>query len=159
MNQKQISKESIEEPQILFNYVIIGRLIEFDAQKNPIIEINHGNQKQICRARSCVKLSAVQLGADVILVMTSENNPIITGVIETEPVEVELKQATVFTPQNTLAINGQLLNLKATECIRIECGEASITLTKEGKITIKSKHILSRAKKVNRIQGGSVELN
>jgi hypothetical protein len=41
----------------------------------------------------------------------------------------------------------------------LRCGEGSITLTRDGKIVLRGKHIVTHASGVNRIRGGSVELN
>lgn len=140
----------------LFTYTILGRLVAFDAKKCPIVEVNTEQQLQTYVARTCVKLTTTQLGAEVILVMTGENSPVITGVIEAEPVEFDI---TPLSLPNLLTVDGHVISLKAANRISIQCGEASITLTKEGRITLRGKYLLSRAKGANRIQGGSVELN
>jgi hypothetical protein len=41
----------------------------------------------------------------------------------------------------------------------LECGEASVSLRRDGKISIKGRSILSRSKGVHKIQGGSVRIN
>lgn len=49
--------------------------------------------------------------------------------------------------------------LKAEKEIVLQCGDASITLTRAGKIIIRGAYVSSRSTGVNRIQGGSVEIN
>ena len=49
--------------------------------------------------------------------------------------------------------------LRTEEEIVFECGKASITLTKSGKILIRGAYLLSRSSGVNRIKGGSVQIN
>ena len=41
----------------------------------------------------------------------------------------------------------------------LRCGKASITLTREGKVLIKGAYLSSRSSGVNRIKGGSVQIN
>jgi hypothetical protein len=41
----------------------------------------------------------------------------------------------------------------------LRCGEASLTLTREGKILLRGTYLSSRATGVHRIQGGTVEIN
>ena len=43
--------------------------------------------------------------------------------------------------------------------LTLRCGKASITLTKSGKIILRGKYIVSRSEGVNRIKGGSVQIN
>lgn len=51
------------------------------------------------------------------------------------------------------------LILEARQGLTLKCGEGSITLREDGKILIKGKDLVSRAKRVNRIKGGSVAIN
>lgn len=56
-------------------------------------------------------------------------------------------------------VDGEDLVLKAQRQIVLQCGDASITLTRSGKVLIKGKYLLSQSSGVNSIKGGSVELN
>lgn|GEM_PF-553735 len=60
---------------------------------------------------------------------------------------------------NTVCIDGQRVNITGQEEIILQCGEASITLRKDGKIVIRGKSLLNRASGVNRIMGASVQVN
>lgn len=51
------------------------------------------------------------------------------------------------------------LEITAEREITLRCGKASITLTREGKIILRGTYISSRSSGVNRIKGGSVQLN
>ncbi|AKJ41630.1 DUF6484 domain-containing protein [Pragia fontium] len=152
-------KDKISELNQLFTYTRLGRLVDFQADKIPVVEIVNGTQCETHLARSCVKLAKVQLGAEVVLLMIGDNAPVITGVIDAEPVEIEIEEQHPAFAKNIIKVDGQIVDLKATERISLQCGQARITLTKDGKISIKGKYLLSRAKGSNRIQGGSVELN
>ena len=41
----------------------------------------------------------------------------------------------------------------------MRCGEASITLTRAGKVLIRGAYVLSRSSGANRIKGAAVEIN
>jgi hypothetical protein len=56
-------------------------------------------------------------------------------------------------------IDGKTIVLNAAHTITLRCGQASITLNRDGKIVIRGTHVVSHASGVNRIRGGSVELN
>lgn len=58
-----------------------------------------------------------------------------------------------------LSLDGETRLIEAKEELVLRCGEASITLSKNGKIAIRGKYILNRATGVNRILGGSVQVN
>ena len=55
--------------------------------------------------------------------------------------------------------DGERLVVSAKEEIVLRCGAASITLTKAGKVLIRGTYVLSRSSGVNRVKGGSVQLN
>ncbi|WP_437312342.1 DUF6484 domain-containing protein [Sorangium sp. So ce388] len=55
--------------------------------------------------------------------------------------------------------DGDRLELTADKEIVLRCGKASITLTRAGKILIRGEYLLVRSSGVNRIQGGSVQIN
>jgi len=55
--------------------------------------------------------------------------------------------------------DGERLVVTAKEQIVLRCGKASITLTKAGKVLIQGAYVSSRSSGVNRIKGGSVQLN
>ena len=49
--------------------------------------------------------------------------------------------------------------LEAAETLTLKCGDGSVELRKDGKVLIKGKDLVSHAKRVNRIKGGSVAIN
>ena len=51
------------------------------------------------------------------------------------------------------------LELSAAAELVLSCGAASLTLTKAGKAILAGEYVLSRAKGVNKIKGGSVQIN
>jgi hypothetical protein len=55
--------------------------------------------------------------------------------------------------------DGERLVFSAEKEIVLRCGESSITLTRAGKILIRGAYVLTRSSGVNRIQGGSVQIN
>lgn len=51
------------------------------------------------------------------------------------------------------------LELTAEKEIVLRVGDASITLTRAGKIVLRGTYVLSRSSGVNKIKGGSVQIN
>jgi len=56
-------------------------------------------------------------------------------------------------------VDGERLVVTAQEQLVLRCGQASITLTKEGKVLIQGTYVSNRSSGVMRIKGGSVQLN
>jgi hypothetical protein len=55
--------------------------------------------------------------------------------------------------------DGERMLVSARSQLVLRCGKASITLTKAGKVLIQGSYVSSRSSGVNRVKGGSVQLN
>lgn len=62
-------------------------------------------------------------------------------------------------PHLSVSIDGDAVVLAAEREIVLRCGKASLTLTREGHVVLRGEYVLSRATGVNRIKGGSVQIN
>ena len=56
-------------------------------------------------------------------------------------------------------LDGKRVVLEAAEEIVLRCGEASITLRSNGRVVVRGTYVETRSKGVNRIKGGSVQIN
>ena len=56
-------------------------------------------------------------------------------------------------------IDGKRVTFDASKEIVLRCGKSSITLTRAGKVLIRGAYLLNRSSGVNRIKGGSVQIN
>jgi hypothetical protein len=56
-------------------------------------------------------------------------------------------------------LDGDSLILSAKRDIVLQCGKSFITLTSAGKVLIQGEYLLSRSSGVNKIRGGSIQLN
>lgn len=129
---------------------VTGTLVGFDHSGEPLIKVPGQHPSSGVRARTCVSLRQKDIGRTVVLAYDSASleEPIVMGVV------VPLQE------QSTeVQIDGETLVLTGCETIVLRCGDASITLNKDGKVVIRGKHVVTHASGVNRIRGGSVQLN
>jgi hypothetical protein len=101
-------------------------------------------------ARSVVPLDSSVVGREVVLLFEQGDpaRPLVMGVLRTarpEPVHSE--------------IDGEKLVLTGEREIVLRCGEASITLTRAGKVLIQGAYVLTNSSGLNRINGGTVQIN
>jgi hypothetical protein len=68
-------------------------------------------------------------------------------------------QTDAAAPAAEAAVVPERLELTASREIVLRCGDASITLTRAGKIILRGAYLLSRSSGVNKIKGGSVQIN
>lgn len=116
-------------------------------------------------AMTTVKLNNLDVGKQIVLSFDQGNplRPIITGVLQN--VELPLEELAIDvskelgSKQLQAKLDGDQVTLSAEKEIVLQCGKSSITLTKAGKIIIRGEYLLSRSTGVNKIKGGSVQIN
>jgi Domain of unknown function (DUF6484) len=134
--------------------VIVGVLMGFNELFVPLVDFSENKEKHAVEARTTTALSFTQIGSEVILTFEQCDltKPIILGCLQRETLLQRDKIADV-------QLDGERVTLSAEREIVLKCGEASITLTRAGKILIRGSYLLSRSSGVNRIKGGSVQIN
>lgn len=95
-------------------------------------------------AQSLVPVPAGSVGRSAAVTMM-EDQPLILGLIQPPLPEIEA--------------DGEKLVLEARREVTLRCGKASITMTADGRVTIRGTQVLSRSDGPNRVQGASVQLN
>jgi hypothetical protein len=137
--------------------VIIGELLAIaDDGKSPLVIYPGQVGTAALRARTVLDLHGAHIGQSVVLQFEGGDPalPIVMGVlrqVDSQPLEA---------PGNVqVDADGMRMVVSAKEQLVLQCGKASITLTKAGKVLIQGSYVSSRSTGVNRVKGGSVQLN
>ena len=116
-------------------------------------------------AMTTIKLNSLDTGKQVVLSFDQGNplRPVIMGMLQNIQTPVEELAIDVSkeldSKQLQAKLDGDQVTLSAEKEIVLQCGKSSITLTKAGKIIIRGEYLLSRSTGVNKIKGGSVQIN
>ena len=148
--------------------VKVGKIITVDASGQLLVDFPGNSQGRVtARYISSVKLEALRQAAsssqDVLFVFEN-NDPLRPVIIDTisslvdEIVQSEDIDLKIDEPKD-VTIDGERITFDAKEQIVLKCGKASITLTRTGKVLIRGAYLLNRSSGVNRIKGGSVQIN
>jgi hypothetical protein len=160
-------------PSIAPGEIVLGTFVDMDGEGNPLVDYPLNPSARPITAISTLGLTRQQLDRPVALLFADGDisKPIIVGLIhsplyslldnvqearaespveEGEVAEAELKAAKV---------DGESVVIEGKKEVVLKCGDASITLTRSGKILIRGKYLLNRSSGVNRIMGGSVQVN
>jgi hypothetical protein len=97
----------------------------------------------------------------VLLVFEQERSdrPVVVGWIEPPPVLRTDRGCARTDARLEASVDGRRVVLNAEDEIVLQCGEASITLRRNGRIVIRGAYVETRSRGVNRIKGGSVQIN
>lgn len=141
-----------------FNAPVTGILHGFDISDRPLVSGLPQFPGEVIAARSTVALAHRMLGAGVLMLFEQGDptRPIIIGVLQdSQPPSTAEETPLPVSIQS----DDQRLVLSAEREIVLRCGDASITLTRAGKVIIKGNYIVSRSKGYNKIKGASVDIN
>jgi hypothetical protein len=140
--------------------VLIGRLAALGVEGEPLVE--YPGSSGCLAARSMAALGVGDVGREVALLFEGGNpgRPVVMGLMHVpQPAGLATTSEATRDQAAEAEADGERLVFTAEKEIVLRCGEASITLTRAGKIIIRGAYLLSRSSGTNRIQGGSVEIN
>ena len=137
--------------------VIVGQYLGIDQQQQPLVVFPGQEGSAALVARTIAHLGGVSFGAEVLLQFDQGDvgRPIILGVMQNPAAWT----SAIAGHQLDIDADGKRLQIQAQDQIVLRCGEASITLTRAGKVLIKGNYLSSRATGTHRIKGGSVQIN
>jgi hypothetical protein len=143
-----------------------GTIARIDEQGTVWVDFA-GNRSGLLKARLTGSMAGHLESMDVhhlppVMLAFEENDP-------RRPVIVDVICDTIRDPSPPLTverdtvddvrIDGQTLTFNAEKQIVLRCGKSSITLTRAGKVLTRGAYLLNRSSGVNRIKGGSVQIN
>jgi len=137
---------------------VLGVLIGFrDEGRTPLVVYPGQPGDAGVAARATQDLHGAHIGREVVIVFEDGEpmRPIIVGLMQRADAAPQLPPS----PQVEVDADGQRLIVSARDQLVLRCGSASITLTRAGKILIEGAYVSSSSAGVNRITGGSIQLN
>ncbi len=138
--------------------VVVGTLVALEADGAVPFVVYDGQPTAAAqRARAIVDLHGAHVGREVLLAFENANRaaPIVVGCL-TERTKTALHSEPGLVEVDA---DGQRLVVTAKTQLVLECGKARITLTRCGKVLLEGTYISSRSSGVNRVKGGSIQLN
>ena len=146
----------------------VGKIVNIDERDQVFVDYDDNQQGLIAaRFTRSVDIESLRYAEknQVKILLAFENNdpklPIIVDMIsslidnnpdvDNAPIEIE--------KPDDMFVDGKRVIFDAKEEIVLRCGKASITLTKAGKVIIRGAYLLNRSSGVNKIKGGSVQIN
>lgn len=174
-----------DDTGIAAGVIVIGSIVDINPEGRPMVDFPNMPDRAPLPALTTLTLTRHHTGRQVALLFNNGDirQPVIMGVIH-NPLD-ELLQNFELTPvesENTspfpdtssargnpadikqdrngqVFVDGKHVVIEGSEEVTFKCGKASITLTRSGKILIRGTYLLNRSSGVNRIMGGSVQVN
>jgi hypothetical protein len=140
--------------------VVIGVLLGFSEQGEPMVVFPGNRRETAIVARSTAALVAADVGGEVALLFEGGDpeRPLVIGRLLHPATEPEMPPRLPL-PSVEVVRDGERLELQADREIVLRCGKASITLTRAGKVLVRGAYVSSRSSGMQRITGASVHIN
>lgn len=151
--------------------IVVARLGGIGPGGEPLIDLPWW--REAVAAKAMISLAEADVGVELAVLFEGGDprRPVVMGrmhvpapvgareaPIESES-ESESKSESAPAAEAEATSDGERLVFSAEKEIVLRCGESSITLTRAGKVLIRGAYVLTRSSGVNRIQGGSVQIN
>ncbi len=165
--------------------IIIGQLSGIDNVGRPLVTFADMTSSKPLFAMTTQEITSKHIGRQVALLFANgeRNQPVIVGLIHNPLADILENFSMADSSENSdtpfpevskeyarfaemqrdreeqVIVDGKKVTIEGAEEITLKCGKASITLTKSGKILIRGTYLSNRSSGVNRILGGSVQIN
>lgn len=153
-----LAEVALEELQCAAVGVELRELVALtDEGRTPMLVDPAAPDAVAARALSVVDLHETHIGCRVVVAFEGGDvrRPIVMGVLVGERTWPAAEKPTAV----QVTADDQRVVVNAKSQLVLRCGKASITLTAAGKVLLEGSYILSRSKGINRLKGGSVQLN
>jgi hypothetical protein len=159
----------IHEP---IRFPLVGWLVGTNGAGLPLVDFE-GNPAGPCIARRTIPLDpdslqrAVETRQGVLLTFEKGDArlPLITGLVQSDHPNLDAMLESpppapeAPAPLPEAHVDGKRVVIEGADEVVLKCGQASITLRRNGKLIIKGAYVETHASGVNRIKGGSVQVN
>lgn len=151
--------------------IILGSISALDSHGKPLVNFIQNPSDSAIVAISTTPITQQLINRQVALLFNQGDlmQPIIVGLIHSPLQDIldnvgkqsETQKVELMGDLNidNVKVEGKKVTFEAEDEMVFKCGESSITLTKSGKIMLRGKYLLNRSSGVNRILGGSVQIN
>ena len=159
--QDAIDQQSLRQEKIYG--VQIGHVVALHQASEPVVDFPRCPKETGILAKTTIEISEKNLGHEAVLMFEEGNpqRPVLIGLVQQSKKNPISESHAISDGSHTVnaELDGERLIFSAKKEIVLKCGKASITLTKAGKIILRGAYLLSRSSGVNRIKGGSVQIN
>ena len=151
----EVTDRDLTSPAATCNGVAVGLLLALSDDGQPLVAFAGGPDAPMI-ARSTIRVSPSDIGSQVALMFENgrADRPMVIGKIVVPGDAMQTTNALV-----NAKLDEATMTLSAEREIVLRCGDASITLKRDGKIEIRGTYVLSRSSGANKVKGASVQIN
>ena len=152
--------ELAESADTHINGIVIGQVVRAGGPVETLVDYPGNPTAGPVDARSTIEARESDVGRAVALAFErgDPTHPVILGFVVAPERDPWALRATRDSAPDDGSIEERVVIEGGKELV-LRCGEASITLRKNGRVVIRGAYVETRARGVNRIKGGMVKIN
>jgi hypothetical protein len=153
------------EASTLESRVVVGTLVAFE-RGQALVSFSGAPRPVVARALSGLDdetlKQAAEERADALLLFEEGDaaRPVLVGTLRSPAPLVEALLAAPLPAEEKVArVDGKRVVIEGKEEVVLQCGKASLTLRKDGRVVLRGVNVISQADQVHKIRGGKVQVN
>jgi hypothetical protein len=143
----------------------LGRIVAVNTHRRVLVEIDGLSGAIVARLGLRADTTRIRraIRSRQVAILAFENGdlgfPIVVGLVGAPAPTPVVESAALPAGVIQVDVDGKRVRLRAADEIVLECGKASVTLRRNGKIVIRGTHVETNSEGTNRIKGGQVRVN
>ena len=145
--------------------VHLATIVSLTGEGEPQVQLDPGGpavsaRLAVAATRERIETAIAQCQQTLVLFERSDRTrPIIVGFIEALQPSVPVTPPAEAAPVVEADVDGKRVRVTAQDEIVLQCGSASVTLRRNGRVIIRGTYVETRSDGTNRIKGGQVHIN
>lgn len=162
---KRHKLERSTEPAIRRSGAIVGSVVAFEHGE---VRVTFAGTTYPVAARvfvgiddAALKRAAEEQSEAVLLFEDGDpSRPLLIGLLRSAAPLVDALLAGLLVDEEKVArIDGKRVTIEGKEEVVLQCGKASLTLRRDGKVELRGVNVVTQADQVHKIRGGKVQVN
>lgn len=143
----------------------IGTIVSLSADGTPELQLEPGGPVVSARLALAATRERIDdaiarcLPAVVLFEGGNRLKPLVVGFVEPLQPEPAVSRLAEKNPVVEADVDGKRVKVTAQDEIVLQCGGASVTLRRNGRVIIRGTYVETRSEGTNRIKGGQVQIN
>lgn len=145
---------------------VVGKVVGFENGEARVLYPGSGPKPLPARSLAAYDDAALKeaarAGAEAVLLFEDGNpaHPLLVGLLRSRtPLLDTLLVGPLPQKEKVARVDGRRVLIEGEEEVSLKCGEATLTLRRDGVAILKGVNVVTQAKRVTKVRGGKVQIN
>lgn len=147
-------------------HAVVGRVVSYSRGEVRVEHLAHRGAPLTARPLASIEEAALECaardGAEALLLFEGgdPSRPLLIGLLRSAtPLVDALLAGPLPAAEKVARVDGRRVVVEGKEEVVLQCGKASLTLRRDGKVVLRGVNLVTQADQVHKIRGGKVQVN